>query len=174
MGFNTDYLGHLTITPPLNEAEGEWLRGFADWEALPDGDPFALPMNPRAALAKAFADAGGSMRPSRAVPYGVGHWRVCEHGDRIDWHRADKSNDAAEALSFLVEYYLGPNARARDCGNPDFAEFTFDHHLDGVVVAVRNDTEEMFLLRVTNSRITRETVVPGVAWWNDPDAADGW
>ncbi|WP_392542459.1 hypothetical protein [Oryzobacter telluris] len=174
MGFNTEYLGHLTITPPLNDAEAEWLRGFADWQALPDGDPFALPMNPRAALSKAFADAGGVMSSRRAIPYGVGHWRVCEHGDRIEWHRADKSNDAVQTLSFLVEYYLGPEARARDCGSADFAGFTFDHHLDGVIAAVRQDTEEMFLLRVQRSAITREVIVRGVEWWNDPSAVDGW
>ena len=30
MGFDTEYLGHLRITPPLNRAEAEWLSGFAD------------------------------------------------------------------------------------------------------------------------------------------------
>ena len=174
MGFDTQYLGHLVITPRLNPAEVEWLSGFADWGALPDGDPFHLPMNPRAALTKAFADAGGSMAGPRTVPYGVHDWRVCGHGDRISWVRSEKSNDAVQALEFLVEHYLGPEALARHSDSPDFAAFTFDHRLDGVIAAERNDTDELFLLRATDSRFTSETLVTGVAWWNDPAALDDW
>jgi hypothetical protein len=85
MGFSTEYIGHLRITPGLNREEMEWLSGFADWGAMPDGDPFHLPMNPRAALNKAFDDAGGSMSGRFAVPFGVRDWRVCRHGDRISW-----------------------------------------------------------------------------------------
>jgi hypothetical protein len=67
VGFNTSYLGHLRITPTLNRAEVEWLSGFADWGALPDGDPFRLPMNPRAALSKALDDVARSTAGERAV-----------------------------------------------------------------------------------------------------------
>lgn len=173
MGFNSAYLGYLTISPPLNSAEVEWLSGFADWAGLPDGDPYSLPMNPRAALAQAFHDAGGSMSPTGNVPYGVQHWRVCEHGDRISWHRSEKSNDAIAALRFLVDHYLGPGARAQGSDNPDFADFTFDHRLDGVVAGARDDTDELFLVRVCDSVFSHETVVAGVAWWDSP-AVNRW
>ena len=172
VGFNTEYLGHLRITPRLNPAEVEWLSGFADWGALADGDPFRLPMNPRAALPNAFADAGGSMSGPRHIPYGVHHWRVCEHGDRISWVRSEKSNDAVQALAFLVQHYLGPDARARDSDNPDFEAFTFDHRLDGVIAGEREDTDELFLVRVENSTFGHETLVEGVAWWEHPGALD--
>ena len=46
MGFNTEYLGQLTITPPLNPTEVQWLLGFADWGGLGGGDAFSLPMTP--------------------------------------------------------------------------------------------------------------------------------
>lgn len=174
MGFDTKYLGFLTITPNLNPAEVQWLSGFADWGALTDGDPFRLPMNPRAALAQAFKDAGGSMSRPSSVPYGVHHWRVCEHGDRISWRRSEKSNDAVIALTFLLDTYLGPDARAKDSDNPDFASFTFDHRLDGVIAAERDDTDELFLIRVVDSVFHEETLVAGVAWWENPDALSGW
>ncbi|MEO7422031.1 MAG: hypothetical protein ABIU87_06520 [Ornithinibacter sp.] len=169
MGFSTHYLGFLTITPHLNPAEVQWLSGFADWGALPDGDPFHLPMNPRAALAKAFADAGGSLCARGSVPYGVEHWRVCEHGERVTWRRgSEKSNDAVQALTFLVENYLGPDAKAKDSDNPDFADFTFDHRLDGVIAAEREDTDELFLIRAKDSVLSLETIVAGAAWWESP------
>ena len=68
MGFNTEYLGQLTITPPLNPAEVQWLLGFADWGGL-GGDAFSLPMNPRAELAAALDRAGGSLPRSHAIPW---------------------------------------------------------------------------------------------------------
>ncbi len=43
MGYDTECLGYLTVTPPLNAAEVEWLSGFADWGALPDGIPSTSP-----------------------------------------------------------------------------------------------------------------------------------
>ncbi len=165
MGYDTEYLGHLTVTPPLNPAEVEWLSGFADWGALPDGDPFRLPMNPRAELAQACADRGGALGQPRMVPTGIQDWRVCTHGDRITWQRREKSNDATAVLRFLVEHYLGPGARAKDCGREGFEEFTFDHRLDGVLAACRDDTDELFLIVVEDSVIDTETLVPGVPWW---------
>ena len=174
VGFDTRYLGHLRITPSLNPAEVQWLRGFAAWGALLDGDPFRLPRNPRAALVKAFADAGGAMSQPASVPSGVQDWRVCEHGDRITWVRSARSNEAERALTFLVEHYLGPDALAKGCENPDFAAFTFDHRLDGVIVGERDDTDELFLLRVEGSTFTHETLVAGVAWWDGPAALEDW
>jgi hypothetical protein len=81
------------------------------------------------------------------------------------WRRAEKSNDAVQALGFLVRHYLGPDGLAQGSGNPDFAEFTFDHRLDGVVAGMRDDTDELFLLRVRNNEITWETIVPGFPYW---------
>jgi hypothetical protein len=79
-----------------------------------------------------------------------------------------------EALTFLVTHYLGPEARAKDSDNPDFEAFTFDHRLDGLIAAERDDTEELFLIRVENSTFRHETLVAGVEWWNDPSAVDSW
>jgi hypothetical protein len=74
----------------------------------------------------------------------------------------------------LVSYYLGPGANAQQSGNRDFAEFTFDHRLDGVIAGVRDDTGELFLLRVVNSEITWETVVPGVDPWMTAALDSAW
>jgi len=107
------------------------------------------------------------------VPYGVHHWRACAHGDRISWVRSEKSNDAVQALTFLVEHYLGPDAKAKGSESPDFAAFTFDHRLDGVIVGERDDTDE-FLIRVVDSAFHHETLVGGVAWWESPDVLSEW
>lgn len=65
------------------------------------------------------------------------------------------------ALTFLVRHYLGRDALAKESGHPDFAEFTIDHRLDGVIAGERDDTDELFLLRVIDNDISWETVVSG-------------
>ena len=83
-------------------------------------------------------------------------------------------NDAVEVLRFLVEHYLGPDARAKESDNPDFAAFTFDHRLDGVIVGERDDTDELFLIRVPDTVSRHETLFAGVAWWDDPTGLVDW
>ncbi len=109
-----------------------------------------------------------------AVPYGVHHWRVCEHGDRVSWRRSERSNDAVQALTFLLEHYLGPDAKAKDSESTDFAAFTFDHRLDGVIAGERDDSDELFLIRAVDSVFHHETLVAGVAWWESPDVLSEW
>lgn len=165
MGDNTEYLGHLTITPRLNPAEVQWLLGFADWAGGPGADPFSLPMNPRAELAHARTHGSGAVPPHSRIPWGVSDWQVSFHGDRLRWSRAEKSHDAVATLEFLADHFLGPAALAKQSTNPDFADFTFDHRLDGVIAGCREDTDELFLLWVENSVVTWETVVPGTPPW---------
>lgn len=162
MGYDTNYLGYLTVTPSLNRAEVEWLSGFADWGALTDDDPFGLPMNPRAALAAAFTEAGGALPGSSRVPSGVRDWRFGLEGDVLSWRRGEKSNDAIQTIEYLVTHYLGPGALARCCGRPEFDDFTFDHRLDGIIAGERHDTGELFLVRVDDSQITLQTLVAGL------------
>ena len=71
------------------------------------------------------------MSGPRRVPYGVQHGLVCEHSDRISWVRSEKSNDAVQALTFLVEPYLGPHAKAKDSDKPDCAASPFDQRSTG-------------------------------------------
>lgn len=164
MGYDTEYVGYLTIAPPLNSTEVEWLSGFADWGAAMNGDPFHLPMNPRAAVARAFQERRWAMASAATVPAGVRDWRVDTDGDRISWRRSERSNDAVRTLRFLVEYYLGPEALAKSCGSRDFADFTFDHRLDGIIAASRDDADELFLITVVENAIDTVTLVPGRSW----------
>ncbi|WP_295697499.1 hypothetical protein [Lapillicoccus sp.] len=171
-GYSTTYIGHLDITPPLNAAEVEWLTALAEWQGGPQGDVFTVPMNPRAVWSLAMAKAGGSIASSapEGMPRGTTDWRPCLDGCRLEWDRIEKSNDAIPSIRFLVDHFLGPQALARDAGGDDFAAFSFDHALDGVIAAYRDDTEELFLIRAEDSRLSQETVVAG----SDPCAGLGW
>jgi len=43
-----------------------------------------------------------------------------------------------------------------------------------VIAGERDDTDELFLIRVVDSVFRHETLVAGVAWWDDPAALDDW
>lgn len=167
MEHHTTYLGQLRLDPPLSARELDWLRSFAEWGGGPTGDPFEVPMNPRAELAD-WPGRGGRPEPEEpsrtGIPDGVCDWVPCDEGCHLVWRPAPRSNDALLALRFLVDHYLGPRALARGRG-PAFEAFTFDHRVDGVVAAHRDDTEELFLLRAQEGRFHRETLDPGVARW---------
>ncbi len=80
----------------------------------------------------------------------------------------------AEAwLQYLIDHFLRPGAAARSSGRPDFASFTFDHVVNGIVAAERNDTRELWLIRCHDNQISTETLVgsdpmpwdaPGPGW----------
>lgn len=165
MDHHTTYLGQLRVHPPLARDELEWLRGFAEWGGGPHGDPFHVPDNPRADWAALVRHDPPSQT---GIPPGVRDWVPCDDGCHLLWRPAPGSNDALLALRFLVDHYLGPRALARGRG-PDFARFTFDHDVDGVVAAHRDDTEELFLIRAEQGRFHRETLDPGLGRWGDED-----
>ena len=175
MEHHTTYLGQLRLDPPLSDAELDWLRSFAEWGGGPTGDPFDVPMNPRAELADGAGWGGypdGRDRPRTGIPGGVRDWVPCDQGCHLMWRPAPCSNDALLALRFLVDHYLGPRALARGRG-PVFDDFTFDHRVDGVLAGHRDDTEELFLLRAEDGRFHRETLDPGVARWPGEGSSDG-
>ena len=48
-------------------------------------------------------------------------------------------------------------ARARTSGDSQFAGFTFDHEMNGIIVGEQGDTRELFLLRVEANEVTRKS-----------------
>ena len=46
----------------------------------------------------------------------------------------------------------------------DFADFTFDHVVRGVIAAERGDSRQLFLIRAVDNVITTETLVAGDPW----------
>ncbi|MEI2778158.1 MAG: hypothetical protein V9G19_19765 [Tetrasphaera sp.] len=167
MGFSTSYLGRLDIEPRLNNAETEWLRAFRRTQrAFHPDDPYAVPMHPSAEhrthpLTKP-APGGGWCWPGHGQT-GLPRcdWEPCVDGCCLVWSGGEKSNTAAMELTYLVERFLRPQARASTDGRDDFAEFTFDHHVDGIIAAERGDTRELFLIVARDNVITTQVLIPG-------------
>lgn len=55
---------------------------------------------------------------------------------------------------------LAPDAHAKSSDLECFANFTFDHTLNGMIAACRRDTRELYLIHVERNVVAERTLVP--------------
>lgn len=168
MGYSTDFVGNLIITPRLNDAEIEYLTAFsASRRCERSGGPYAVPGNPRAETSEGFP-ADTYNQPALGQPQLWCAWVTCWDGDCLTWSGTEKSYAMEQWLRYLIAHFLKPKGRA--FGHPGFQEFTFDHRVDGMVVGCRRDTKELFALSVRNNLVRRRILNKGNrAWAGYPD-----
>lgn len=163
MGYTTDFVGNLTITPSLNDAEIEYLDSFRlSRRCQREGGPYAVPGNPRA---EDHADFAGDSYNQRAdgQPNLWCDWEVCWEGDCLAWNGTEKSYAMIPWVRYLIRHFLKPGGEAH--GHPGFEEFTFDHVVDGMVVGCRRDTKELRAVIVRNNRVRERILNPGIPEW---------
>lgn len=159
MGYTTDFLGHIDLTPGLNEAEAEYLTAFADsrrcWRP---GGPYEVPGNPRAE--EFTTDIANTV--AEGQPGYWCQWVPCWEGCCVSFNGHEKFYDPIEWLEYLRDHFLKPGAEAAQSGLECFRDFTFDHRLNGVVVMNRRDTREMSAIVAVDNAIEKVVFVPGV------------
>lgn len=161
MGYSTDYLGHIEVDPPLNEAEIHYLTAFSHSRRFDrGGDPYAVPGNPSAENVVEL--------PTRDVnqvaigqPGFACDWQPCWDGCCLAWSGIEKSNQMDSWLRYLVDHLIGPDAVGRSAAHPQLRGFTFDHVLNGLVIGCRRDNKELFALLVTDNQVERMVLHPG-------------
>lgn len=163
MGYTTDFIGHVDIDPPLNEAERAYLAAFADsrrWQR--PGGPYAVPLNPAAAR---LDDEGGVERhgerynrPPDGQPSLWCQWVPCWDGCCLSYDGREKFYRSTEWMTYLIDHFLAPGAQARGSNLELFRGFSFDHQLDGIVAGCRRDNKELFLIVVDDNIVTCEVL----------------
>lgn len=165
MGYTTDFLGHIGITPRLNTAERVYLAAFGGSRRCqhPDG-PYSVPQNPAAerdAGVNAAVDAVASYSETAdGQPSLWCDWVPCWDGDCLTHSGIEKSYNTTRWLAYLIEHFLAPDAHAARSGLAYFDAFTFDHVLDGTVAACRRDTRELYLIRVEANQVREQVLIP--------------
>jgi hypothetical protein len=115
MGYTTDFIGHIDIAPPLNDAEIAY--------NIPPGEQPGL-----------WCD-----------------WVPCWDRCCLSYNGVEKFYAPVEWIRYLIEHFLRRGAVASRADHPRFAEFTFDHVLEGMVVGCRRDNKELFAITVTDN-----------------------
>jgi hypothetical protein len=111
---DSGFRGRIRVRPALNDAERARLRALASSGGTLRGTPTG--------------------RGDAAVPFARLAWEPCAEGCCLTWNPTlEASRMMLPSLRFVVDHLLRPGARAD--GLAAFRGFTFDHVLDGLVVA---------------------------------------
>lgn len=154
MGYTTDFYGHFTVDPPLNQAEVHYLTKFARTRRM------------RTTHGPYYVDAPGFMGqdpdPDTVLSYNAPpqgqpglwcQWEPTEDGTAIVWDGREKFYNAPEWLKYLIDHFLKPGAEASRTSDPQFDDFTFDHIVNGEVSAQGEDPDDHWALISSGNRI---------------------
>jgi hypothetical protein len=161
MGVNTDYLGHIEIVPTLNQAEYDYLRAFArSRRSYRRAGPYAVvPEDPHSGSSERAVQRYNQIADGQ--PGYWCQWEPCPHGCCLGWNGHEKFYAGQAWLQYLIDHFLQPGAHAQSSGDPQFADFTFDHQMSGVLAGKQGDSRELFVLRVGSNQVTKEVLRPG-------------
>ncbi len=159
MGYTTDFIGHIDITPSLNEQETAYLTAFSHSRRYErPGGAYDVPGNPRAEDGQ-YRSVGRSYNvPPDGQPALWCDWVPCWDGCCLSYDGTEKFYAPVEWMRYLIDHFLKPGAAASRVDEPRFAGFTFDHVLDGIVVGCRRDNKELFAIRVTENVVRTEVL----------------
>jgi hypothetical protein len=161
MGYTTDFVGYVSVDPPLNVAECEYLEAFSQTRRWlrPEGRYVVLD-NPY--VDEVHDDVNRYNRPWPGEPGLWCPWRPCLDGRDITWDGIEKPYAPVEWMRDLINHFLKPGAAALSSGLACFSEFTFDHWVDGTLVGCRRDTGRLFAIEVRANRVRERTLMAGI------------
>jgi hypothetical protein len=157
MGYTTEFIGAVTVEPPLNDAEQEYLARFSGTRR----------MRRRSGPYHAVDDGNfGQSRTDDVIDFNeppVGQpglwcqWVPSDGGRSIEWDQSEKFYYADRWMKYLIDHFLKPGAEASRTDDPQFADFTFDHTVNGVIEAQGEEYSDRWRLVVENNRVFTES-----------------
>jgi hypothetical protein len=163
VGYNTEFDGRVSVSPPLNAHEIAYLRKFAVSRRMDrahgpyvvDGSgPFGQGRDD---------DIRDFNQPPDGQPGLWCQWEPTEDGTAIEWDGVEKFYESEEWMTYLIDTFLKPGAvLASELARPvqgrhypeEFRHFTFDHELNGVIDAQGEDEDDKWQLVVTGNTVT--------------------
>ena len=110
---DSDFIGCIRVSPPLNDIEMGFLRDLV-------GIGSDLAQHPTG-------------RGNADVPFARLAWKVCADGCCLSWGRGREATKWMQpSLTFLIDHLFREGAEGE--GRRQLEGFTFDHVLSGVVV----------------------------------------
>lgn len=176
MGYTTYFQGSVKIEPPLNEHEVAYLKDFAGSRRM------------KRTAGPYFADPGGDFgqgsredevleynQPDDEQPGLWCQWIPSDDGTELMWDRAEKFYNSAEWMTYLIQHFLKPDARAKTEHQPLFKSeagrfkyFTFDHVCNGTIYAQGEQSDDLWKIVVTDNEVK---VYDGYVIYEDEIAA---
>ena len=160
MGYTTDFTGQISIDPPLNEKEIEYINQFNETRRM------------RRTNGPYFVGGGGMFgqdhdsdiqdynRPPEGQPGLWCKWMATEDGKFIEWDGAEKFYDAAEWMQYIIDHFLGKNPIAKQV-NSHF-DFLEGHTLNGEILAEGEEQGDIWKIFVNNNAVTTKEAT--ISW----------
>jgi hypothetical protein len=169
MGYTTDFSGSVDIDPPLNEDEISYLKDFSRSRRMNrEKGPY-------------FVGGGGLYGQDREedvldynqppagqpglwcqwVPGGA-EWAQEDEATTLGWDGGEKFYSATHWMRYLIDHFLKPGAEASKnltdsiAQDQRFANFQFNHVVNGAISAQGEEPDDRWRLRVEDNEVTEE------------------
>lgn len=153
MGYHTEFDGSISITPPLNAAEIEYLNKFADTRRMhrKTAGPYFVKAEGFSGQDFNNADIIDPNTPPPGQPGLWCQWIPNEDGTAIEWDGGEKFYYSQEWMAYLINHFLQPGAIAKEA----LPFLQANHVLNGEILAQGEDIRDRWKLVVTNNVVMR-------------------
>jgi len=153
MGYNTTFDGTVSIEPPLNTDEVVYLFEFnRTCHVRRKSGPYFVEKSDLYGQA-GHADVEDRNEPPEGQPGFYCDWVASRDGTRIEWAQGETFYDSVEWMQYLIDHFLKPGGLAQ--GHAGFENFTFDHILNGRILAQGEDADDRWYLIVEDNAVRR-------------------
>lgn len=152
---HTTYLdGVVTVEPPLNDEEREYLNKFSNTRRM-DRKKGPYYCGKGMGGQDYEDDIRDYNHPPVCQPGLWCHWIPTEDGNRIEWDSDEKFYEAAEWLQYLIDHFIGkyPLAKERD---PEEFGFLQGHVVNGTICAVGEESNGIWRIVVEDNFVHEE------------------
>lgn len=149
MGYTTEFSGQVTIDPPLNLEEINYLMRFNETRRMNRRNgPYYVDGGGFHGQAEE-ADILNYNNPPEEQPSLWCQWVPNDEGTAIEWDGGEKFYYAAEWMKYLVEHFLQPGAHAAS----QLPFLQANHVVNGVIEAQGEETGDHWALIVEDNKV---------------------
>lgn len=150
MGYTTTFDGSVSIDPPLNEQEIEFLTKFSESRRMnrKNGPYFVDGEGYRGQSDD--SDVIDFNSPPDGQPGLWCQWIPTENGCSIVWDEGEKFYDSVEWMQYLIDHFLKPGAIAKD----QLPFLQANHICNGMIDAEGEEYGDLWRLVVKNNKVS--------------------
>lgn len=149
MGYDTEYSGRIKISPPLNQAEIDYLQKFAQTRhCIRQQGEFYVD-------GSYGQDEVGILSMNTPYPNQPSLWcnfEASADGTALVWNGTEKTYEGPKWIAYLIKNFLSADSPIKSLTGDHF--FTFDHVCNGKLLAQGEDINDRFKIVVTDNVVT--------------------
>lgn len=156
MGYTTDFDGEVTIEPPLNQDEIDFLTDFNQTRRMHrSGGPLYVKGEGPMGQGHGPDQVHDHNQPGPDQPGLWCQWVPSDDGTFLEWDGGEKFYHPAEWMDYIVNKLLSPASRSyvdQHLGEDErLKNFTCNHFVNGEIYADGEDADDNWKLKVTNN-----------------------